>query len=92
MKYLTSTKYSKKRRNLLDDYINDLYLDDVDGFLDSFLLFSFLFVAGDGDLSDSELSVEDDLVLLEEVDDELEVVPDDDSLSLDSLKYVRINY
>ena len=65
--------------------------DDVDGFLDFFLLFSFLFLAGDGDLSDSELSVEDDLVLLEELDDELEVVPDDDSLSLDSLKYVMLN-
>ena len=65
--------------------------EDVDGFLDFFLLFLFIFLVGDGDFSDSELPVDDDLVLLEEVEDELEEVPDDDSLSLDSLKILLNN-
>ena len=81
--YITITQNSIKWR------IYESLPEDVGGFLVFFLLFSFLFFDGDGDFSDSELSVEDeDFVLLEEVEDVLEEVPDDDSLSLDSLKII----
>ena len=56
---------------------------DFDNFLLFFLFFLFFF-GGDGDLSESELSEDDELLSLDELDDELEELPDDEeSLSLD---------
>ena len=57
--------------------------EDFDNFLLCFLFFLFFF-GGDGDLSESELSEDDELLSLDELDDELEEPPDDEeSLSLD---------
>ena len=57
-------------------------------FLSFFLLFCFSFLGGgDGDLSESELFEDDDeLELLEELEDELESLSDEDSLSLKNPK------
>ena len=61
------------------------YESSSDEFEDLVLLFlCFLFLCGgDGDLSDSELSDDEELEPLDELDDELEELSDDeDSLSL----------